>query len=305
MAKELKRSRDVGRAVERELWARAAGRCEFNGCNRPLFKSPITQERVNISETAHIYSFSERGPRGWNLLRLTPDKINDISNLMLVCHDCHKTIDQDLAGSRYSADLLREWKEEHERRIALVTGIAPHRKSHVVLYGANIGEASSPLSPEAAIAALPPNKWFPADERPISLSMLWHGEDHEANFWETEVDNLRTNFDRYLRPLISSSASCHLSVFAFAPMPLLTQLGALLTDRTQVEVYQLHREPYLTWEWLEEPVRDRLLDKATREDQQPTGFGDFTECVCIPGSREIRHRRRLVNLGDYDRESSQ
>ena len=53
------------REVERELWARAAGRCQFDGCNRPLFKSPVTQEQVNISEKAHIYSFSENGPRGW------------------------------------------------------------------------------------------------------------------------------------------------------------------------------------------------------------------------------------------------
>ena len=54
-------TRYIKREVERELWARAAGRCQFEGCNRVLYKSPITQERVNISEKAHIYSFSEDG----------------------------------------------------------------------------------------------------------------------------------------------------------------------------------------------------------------------------------------------------
>ena len=58
-------TRYIKKEVERELWARAAGRCQFNGCNRILYKSPVTQERVNISEKAHIYSFSEDGPRGW------------------------------------------------------------------------------------------------------------------------------------------------------------------------------------------------------------------------------------------------
>ena len=38
------------------------------------------------------------------------------------------------------------------------------------------------------------------------------------------------------------------SVFALAPQPLLIQLGALLTDKIDVETYQLHREPK-GWMW--------------------------------------------------------
>lgn len=91
----VKVSRYIKREVERVLWAKAAGRCQFNGCNRPLYKSPVTQEHVNISEKAHIYSFSENGPRGWGPFITNRAQINDISNLMLVCHDCHTKIDQD------------------------------------------------------------------------------------------------------------------------------------------------------------------------------------------------------------------
>ncbi len=40
----------------------------------------------------------------------------------------------------------------------------------------------------------------------------------------------------------------HLSVFAFAPQPLLIELGGLLSDISAVEVYQRHREP-TTWKW--------------------------------------------------------
>ncbi len=60
--------RDVTRyvkpSVQYMLWGMAAGRCEFNGCNKPLWKSSVTQEQVNIAEKAHIYSFSGEGPRG-------------------------------------------------------------------------------------------------------------------------------------------------------------------------------------------------------------------------------------------------
>ncbi len=120
MAKKIL-SRQIRHDVERRLWALAAGRCEFHGCNRPVFKSPVTQEHVNILEKAHIYSFAEKGPRGHGPLK--KNQINDISNLMLVCHDCHKKIDQDKKGIRYSAKLLQTWKQEHEKRIAIVTGV--------------------------------------------------------------------------------------------------------------------------------------------------------------------------------------
>lgn len=57
-------TRYIKQKVECELWARAAGRCQFNGCNRIVYKSHVTQESVNIAEKAHIYSFSESGSRG-------------------------------------------------------------------------------------------------------------------------------------------------------------------------------------------------------------------------------------------------
>ena len=101
-------TRYIKKEVERELWARAAGRCQFNGCNRILYKSPVTQERVNISEKAHIYSFSEDGPRGWGPLKWNLQGLNNVANLMLMCHDCHKKIDQDKEGKKYNV--------QHHRR---------------------------------------------------------------------------------------------------------------------------------------------------------------------------------------------
>ena len=121
-------TRNIKIAVQCELWARAAGRCQFNGCNRILYKSPLTQERVNISEKAHIYSFSEDGPRGWGPFKKAPQSLNDVGNLMLMCRNCHKTIDNDRDGVKYSVSLLQQWKKEHEGRVSLVTGIPTNKK---------------------------------------------------------------------------------------------------------------------------------------------------------------------------------
>jgi hypothetical protein len=171
----------------------------------------------------------------------------------LVCHDCHKTIDQDKEGQHYSAELLLKWKDEHESRITIVTGVDPTKKSHVILYGANIGDQTSKLQPEAANDALFP-EWYPASERPILLSMSWEGKDKEPLYWKTEARNLASAFNRQIRPLLDSPECQHLSLFTLAPIPLMILFGSLLTDKVPAQTYQLHREPFQTWKWLLGPT---------------------------------------------------
>ena len=171
MSKVTDVSRKIKAEVERELWGRAAARCEFSDCNKLLYKHGVTQEPVNLAEKAHIYSFSKGGPRGWGtLFHKSRAGINDITNLLLVCHDCHKLIDEDKAGAKYSVELLKQWKESHENRVRIATGIPASKRSHVVLYGSRIGEENSPLQGALAYDAMFPN-WYPADDRPINLSM--------------------------------------------------------------------------------------------------------------------------------------
>jgi hypothetical protein len=237
--------------VERELWARTAGRCQFNGCNRILYKSPVTQERVNISEKAHIYSFSEDGPRGWGPFKKNPQSLNDVGILMLMCHDCHKTIDQDKDGSKYSGSLLQQWKKEHEHRVVTVTGIAANRKSHVVFYGSNIGGQRSPLQQDDAMEAMFPER-YPVSENSVCLSMSCSHEDKTAAFWESESAHLNRVFDQKVLPLIESDQTKHFSLFSLAPIPLLIQLGTLFTDKISVDTYQPIREPN-GWHWQEFP----------------------------------------------------
>lgn len=281
--------RNIKRTTERELWARAAGRCQFNGCNRLLYKSPVTQESVNISEKAHIYSFSENGTRGWGPFRSRKNRegINDLKNLMLVCHDCHKQIDKEQDGGKYPAPLLISWKEEHEKRITIVTGVDPSKKSTVVLYGANIGEETSNLQPEPAKAAIFP-QWYPAEEHPLELNMTWESRDEEQDYWLTEEGNLIRNFDRKIRPLIEEGH--HFSIFGLAPVPLLIRLGTLFTDKVPAQLYQLQREPEQTWRWDEESRHTSYLIR------QPDSY-DNPPVLIISLSATIARERILAVLG--------
>lgn len=286
LAKEV---RGLDKKVVVGLWARAAGRCEFDNCNRPLYKSPVTQEQGNISEISHIWSFSEKGPRGHGPLKSKKKQINELSNLMLLCHDCHKTIDLDKKGERYSAKLLRGWKEEHERRIAIVAGVNPSKKSHVLLYGANIGEEKSMLQPEHAKESLFP-EWYPAEESPFYLSMNWEGKDDKKDYWKTEAGNLSKIFNQKIRPLIEEAKPGHFSIFALAPMPLMVLLGSLMTDKIPAQVYQLHREPYPTWRWLDGP------DKIKFQIKPPHSF-KYPAVLIMSLSGSINHDRITAILG--------
>ncbi len=258
MTKEV--TRYIKQKVQTELWARSAGRCQFNGCNRILYQSPITKEPVNISEKAHIYSFSENGPRGWGPLIWNKDELNSIDNLMLMCHDCHKKTDQDSDGVKYSADLLQKWKREHERRVVIVTGIDPSNKTHVVFYGANIGEQKSPIQKEETFQSIFP-RHYPVDDIPLLLSMDGSHEDKDEAYWSTEVTHIEKVFNQKILPRIEESSLAHFSVFAMAPMPLLIKLGTLFTDKITVEVHQPIREPK-TWQW-QAPPDDFGFDIST------------------------------------------
>ena len=228
------------------LWGRAGGRCEFAGCNLPLWRSPVTKEPVNVAQRAHIYSFSCDGPRG--NAGVATDDINSVDNLILVCPICHLTIDRAPDGGRYAAQVLQEMKARHELRIEIVTGINAELRSHVLLYGANIGEHNSPrLMTDAASAMFPLR--YPASATPISLGSLdCPTQDRSDEFWQMEATHLRSHFSRRVRERLSSAEIEHLSVFALAPQPLLVLLGTLLGDITPADVYQRHREPP-SWSW--------------------------------------------------------
>ena len=108
----------IPKDVQHEVWWKAAGRCEFKGCNKPLYKHGITLDKCKISELAHIIGDSENGPRGDKDLSKALAK--DPKNIMLLCSECHKYIDNE-GKDKYTAEMLFDMKKRHEDRIAKLT----------------------------------------------------------------------------------------------------------------------------------------------------------------------------------------
>lgn len=246
--KEKKAGRvSIPQKVQNQLWARAAGRCEFRGCNKILYTDDLTQLRDNLSVISHIIAYEKDGPRGHETLS---DQLKtDISNLMLTCKDHGKIIDSKEYEEKYSIELLREYKKEHEDRIKLLTGVLENSKTHVLLFFAPIGGRTFNIDQSQIFHALQPR--YPSTEYPYSIDL--------TDFCKVETKEgctfLCQTIDEKYKDIFKNGVNRkdfhHISVFALAPIPLLVYLGSLIGDISNVDLYQKHRSTD-KWTWKDE-----------------------------------------------------
>ncbi len=244
------------------LWAQAAGRCQYRNCNEPLYQDLLTKRKMNKSYVAHIIADEPGGPRGCPFQ--SPLLKKDLSNLILLCDTHHRLIDIE-AIEEHPTHVLKEMKFEHEMRISRQTSVTEEGRSHLLLFGANIGDHNPLLNEKDAGVAISPKK-YPEGTIEIGLknSVI---KDSDSSFWKFEVINLRKHFTRALN-IIEQSPVKHLSVFAIGPIPLLIELGRLIGDIQPAEVYQRRREPS-TWKW-DEKERDDIDFKVIKPESMHT-----------------------------------
>lgn len=281
-----KPSRKIPEATKIQLAAASAARCEFRGCNEYLFDHPLTLEGGNFSEHAHIYPFSERGPRGDEEKR--PSNIHDAANLMLLCQPCHALVDGN--PLKYTVEVLRAMKEEHEQRVRLQTAVKADKATHIVRFGANIGanEALSAM-PDMREALFPDR--YPASLDAIDLELVGSRyKDHEPEYWRLQQENLRRQFALKVSGRIERGDVRHFSVFPLAPQPLLIELGRQLCDIVPADVFQRHREPP-TWGW---PAGGRDVDITI---ERPDAIRDHIALI-LGISANIHPERIRAVLGD-------
>jgi hypothetical protein len=242
------------------VWARAAGRCEFRGCNRNLIGDLLTRkDDLNTAYIAHIVSDAPKGPRGDDVL--SPQLSADPSNLMLLCDTHHRLIDGSSTWREYPDDLLREMKAEHEDRIEAVTSISRDRGCHVIRFAAGIGKNESPVNTEAVKEALLP-EFYPVRSGMIDLDVPDLGiPDSDPAYWPLHQRLLREKYQERVKGKLERNEINRLAVFGLAPMPLLIELGRLISDISEAHVRQLLREPK-GWAWSTDPGRMELVRTA-------------------------------------------
>jgi len=238
----------VDRRAEKIVWARAAGRCQI--CNDCLIGHLVSGSRTaNKGYIAHIIGSSEYGPRG--SADLSKALAKDPDNVMLLCDGCHRVIDRE-QRDKYPEPVLRRRKAEHEAWISRSVGLRPASQSHILRFTNQIAANETAIPIDMCIAAMQAIGRTPASFDPIDLKLGITGQQDDGElFWAIELDDLVKFFEERMRGRINSGQYRHISVFGFAPMPLLMKLGQLLPDVHDVEIFTRHREPEPSWTWRE------------------------------------------------------
>lgn len=234
--------------VQNFLWARSGGRCEYRGCNDLLIGDLVSNTpNANKGYHAHIIADSPGGPRGHETL--SKKLASDPDNIMLLCDVHHRVIDRE-KKAEHPAELLREMKREHEDRIEVVTAIARHRGTHALRYTAKIATNEALVTASDLQIAIVEEGRFPVRGGNIDLELIGldYSED-EPEYWAIHLRNLRSGFKEKVSGRTERGELQHLTVAALAPIPLLIELGRLLSDIRAVDVRQLLRNPKgLKWD---------------------------------------------------------
>jgi len=148
-----------------KLWVRSGGRCQFQGCNKPLWRDEHTQRQMNQAYIAHIIADSPDGPRGDSIL--SPKLAKDFNNLMLLCPTHHKLVDDN--PIIYPTELLQKYKQEHENRIEHLTSIKEDVKTHLLLFIDNIGKRKPYINFDDVCNSVIPR--YPAESKFIEIDL--------------------------------------------------------------------------------------------------------------------------------------
>lgn len=239
---------DASESTKRILYALSAGYCQYEGCGKRVINDRVKWRSLNVGQAAHNVAASPGGPRGDEVR--SEELANDPENILLLCYDCHKRIDADVAA--HPEHLLRAMKQAQEVRVELACGIPLDKNSHVLVYGSSVGTHPAVLDRTTTDPALLSRGRYPASKETLEIQIRGDLKtERSPEFWTTERANLEDHYHTVVRPSLSRKGDPHVSVFAFAAQPLLVLLGTLLSDKFRVDVFQRHREPETSWTWPE------------------------------------------------------
>jgi len=259
--------KNIPETVKLILWGKASGRCEYEGCNHPLWKDDLTKAEFNSAYIAHIIAASPDGPRGDTIL--SPQLEIDESNLMLMCDPHHRLIDKHDVGG-HPVERLREMKRLHEERIELQTGVDRDRRSYLLIYSPPVGDHALTVDPKHCALGMVPD-FYPASNAPLLLSQTNSmSNERSSRYWEQESEALESAWAVHVEPKKRANLLHHVSVFALAPQPLLVKLGFMLSDLTHCRVHQPIREPK-GWKWREESEEkdDYIVERPSADQKGP------------------------------------
>ena len=271
------------------LWGKAAGRCEMLGCNKLVYESQVTYDEVKTGEIAHNIAASKGGPRGdkdpfWHIDSTIDDDTdyNAIDNLLLLCPECHAEIDKN--SKKYSVELLRAMKQQHEKRIRNLTSITDERECVLVSFAAPIAKTIFYLAEDQMLLSLADSRYFSAPTNRINLSQT---DIQDGEFVQVQEKNLKRTFTAYVEPRLKGTSK-PVAVFGLAPIPLLILLGSLFPSGTRMFVFQkLRNHIEREWYWTPKKSKEPTFKFICPVSPSP----NHTPCLALEGTDIIADDR--------------
>jgi hypothetical protein len=272
------------------IWARAAGRCEFRGCNQALWRDALTKREFNRGKLAHIIAAKKDGPRGH--VKLSPLLETEPGNIMLLCGPHHDLVDSKQHVRTYTPAILREYKAHHYDRIERLTAIGEEHKTTTVVVQIPIGGRRSEIRPAEVDAAIANETLYPDAAKAIVIDLNGIGtSDCEDAFWASARVRLADELTQQFRAVQHRGGSAHLSIFAMGPIPLLIDLGHRLDEKTAATVFNRVRRPQ-GWKW----PRDgrRITRFEVSEPGQPRRSAEAALAVSVSSAVQIEGIRAIT-----------
>lgn len=232
----------VSETTKRIIWVLAGGRCVL--CKQEALDTTISPKCV--ADVAHAAGQGDGSSTPRHVPETSPKERDDPANLLLLCLMCHRKVDDKTIEVAYDLDTLYALKREHEHTVGHLLSLMESSRTLVLrMIGDVRGNTVSATRLEIA-AATAARGCVPAyldhrhhDEFEIDLTGV--GEE-DPDYWDVQRRRIEKEVKLAL-DAVRDGVADHMTVFAFARLPLLILLGWLLDDTTRVEIAQRSRGP--------------------------------------------------------------
>lgn len=245
---EVKRAA-IDASVRERIWGRAAARCVM--CSSWLVDEREYWHAIPVGQIAHIVAASSgvKAPRGESALDASARAAEE--NLMLLCGACHRRIDSKQYRETYTVEFLQGKKANHERRVREVTDFATLRPATVIRLTAPVRGTIAPATPAQVGEALRHSglTGMGADTRTGAFDIDLRHDERDAWTWDASKKEIDAVVARALEAVAAQDTGV-IALFALAPIPTLTYIGARLDDKTDVRLFPRHRGDGVdVWSW--------------------------------------------------------
>lgn len=234
----------VSPEVKKEVAYLAAYRCQFPGCGRDLGEHAATGGKGVFSYFAHIVAASADGPRGDPIE--SPLLVDEPSNFLLLCDECHRLIDKVDPGT-YKTEVLRKMRADSIHEVKRLLGTLRYPEADVMYLLGNVTGQVPHISERDMDEALWASRLRRSSKNAVSYFAFGgqHHAPHEPSYWSAvfatlkfDLPNLQANLNGVRT---GGGPRPRLAVFPFHGTSVLLLAGRLLGDMAGTHVFQPHR----------------------------------------------------------------